>query len=102
MADYNNLAQIEKLYAEQAILAQAIDIFDHHHGTVPSFGVSPVVQAGEMPSAVMSVTVVTTNPGQNLMAACRASCNQRYNDINQELKALGVTNTPPNQAGGPG
>lgn len=99
MADYTDIDQINKLYTEQEALSRAIDVLDNYDGTVSNFTVQPVFAVGTMPQAVMSVIVVTVDPKQNLMAACHASCVQRYNTINQELRDLGVTNTPPNQSG---
>jgi len=102
MADYNDVDQINKLYTEQETLSKAIDALDNYDGTISNFTVQPVFGAGTMPQGnIMSVIVHTVDPKQNLMAACHASCVQRYNTINQELRDLGVTNTPPDQAGGP-
>ena len=104
MADYNDLAQIERLYAEQAQLTQALTILDDHDGTVTMFGVAPVYPPGAPPPSgmVMPVTITTVDPSQNLMAGVRASCVQRFNAINAELRALGVTGGPPDHAPGGG
>lgn len=98
MADYDDIDQINKLHAEQAILHQALVILDDHDGIVSSYMVVP----GDGAVGVMPVNVLTVEPKQNLMAAAHAYATQRYNTINQELRDLGVTNTPPDAAGGPG
>jgi hypothetical protein len=99
MADYNDLAQIDKLHAEQTQLSQALAILEED-GTVSSYVVAPVVLPDGPPPTMMSVNIMTVDPKQNLMAAVHANLTQRYNDINKELRDLGVTNTPPDQAGG--
>jgi hypothetical protein len=42
------------------------------------------------------------DPKQNLIAGIHANLTQRYNDINQELRDLGVTGGPPDHAQGGG
>jgi hypothetical protein len=112
MSSYDDQAQIQALYAEQQQIQQALTILEDYNGTVPSFTVAAVpVQiqptAGQpFPSSpampAMPVTITTTDPGQNLIAACHANLTQRYNEINKELRQLGVTGTPPAHAqGGP-
>ena len=104
MADYNDLTTIEQLHAEQAQLTQALTILDDHNGTVTMFSVAAVYSPAALPppAMVMPVTIMTVDPSQNLMAGVRASCVQRYNAINAELRALGVTGGPPDHAPGGG
>lgn len=100
MAEYDDLRQIERLYAEQAQIEQALMILEDHNGTVSSYTVAPTSSGIGMP--VMPVQIVTVDPTQNLMASVHASLVQRYNTINQELRDLGVTGGPPDHAQGGG
>lgn len=110
MAEYDDLAQIEKLHVEQAQLDQALTILEDHDGIVTMFTVAapylvPDPQNPTPPPLVMPpmpVSIMTIDPGQNLMAAAHAACVQRYNAINQELRDLGVTGGPPDHSQGGG
>lgn len=102
MAEYDDLKQIEALYAEQAILDQALTILEDHDGKVVNFTVAPTFPSGAPPVAIMSVLVSIAEPKQNLNAAAHAACVQRYNQINKELRDLGVTGGPPDHAQGGG
>lgn len=101
MAEYSDLEQIDSLHAEQAQINQALLILDEYNGTVSQFTVAPTNMVSIPPPSVMppmAVTIVTVDPKQNLIAAVHANLVQRYNTINQELRNLGVTGTPPNHA----
>jgi hypothetical protein len=93
VAEYGDLTKIEQLHREQEVLTQAMTILEND-GTISAFTASPVAQA-QTSVLTMPVMVMTVDPKQNLMAACHAACVQRYNQINQELRDLGVTGGPP-------
>ena len=103
MSEYDDIATIDRLHAEQAQLHQALVLLDDHDGIVTMFNISPPPPApgGPPPVLLMAATVQTVGPKQNLMAAAHAYCTQRYNDINKELRDLGITGTPPDAAGPP-
>lgn len=96
MSAYDDQPQIQALYAEQALISQALAILEDG-GTVSRYTVAPAPpQPGEM-----SVIITTVDPGQNLIAGIHSNLVQRYNTINQELRNLGVTGGPPDHAGNP-
>jgi hypothetical protein len=104
LAEYSDLTQIAKLQAEQLQIEQALLLLEEHDGIVAAYTVSaPPQPAGMMGSPPMPVHIATVEPKQkNLMASVHASLVQRFNDINQELRDLGVTGGPPDHAQGGG
>jgi len=112
MAEYTDLPYIESLYAEQARIQQALTLLEDYDGTVISYTVAPgpppIAKEGEPLPVVpptmppMSVMITTVDPGQSLMAGIHTNLIQRYNDINKELRDLGVTGGPPDHAQGGG
>jgi hypothetical protein len=97
MTAYDDVPEVNALYAEQAQINQALDILDNWDGTVRSYTVIRTV-----PDAPpMGVTITTVDPGQSLLSGVRSSLIQRNNAINKALRDLGVTNVPPDHAGGP-
>jgi hypothetical protein len=93
MTSYSDAEQIAALKAEQESIGAALDMLAAPGGTVVS-----VMVGSDAPG---TVGVATPDAPQSLVAGVRASLNQRYNEINRELQDLGVTDTPPDQAGGP-
>lgn len=98
VAEYSDVEQIARLQAEQVQIDKALTILDDYDGTVSTYTIVPTA---EVLNAPMGVSIATVDPGQSLIAGVRSSLIQRYNQINQELRGLGVTGTPPDQAGGP-
>lgn len=99
MTDYADVPEVNALYAEQAQIDQAIDILDNRDGTVSAYTIQATLL--DPVARSMGVTITTVDPGQSLIAGVRSSLIQRYNQISQELRDLGVTGTPPDHAGGP-
>lgn len=93
MAAYSDAEQIAALKAEQASIDAALDMLDAPGGTVVS-----VMVGSDAPG---TVGVPTPDAPPNLIAGVRSALNQRYNEINRELRELGVTDTPPDHAGPP-
>jgi hypothetical protein len=91
MTEYTDIDQINALRAEQANIDQALTILDDFDGTV-----SMVTVASADTTAPMPVMVAMADPPQSMIAGVRSGLIQRYNQINQELRDLGVTGTPPN------
>jgi hypothetical protein len=80
-------------------------LIEEHDGIVAAYTVSaPPQDAGMMGSPPMPVHIATVEPKQkqSLMAAVHASLVQRFDDINKELRDLGVTGGPPDRAQGGG
>lgn len=98
MTDYADVPQVQALYDEQARINEALTIIDDHDGTVTMY----TVAATSAPPGVMpiGVQITTVDPGQSLIAGVRSSLIQRNNQINKELRDLGVTNVPPDNPGG--
>jgi hypothetical protein len=95
MTEYTDIDQINRLLVEQQQLDSALDILDNWDGTVPACTIAPT--AGPAGSTwPSSVGVNMTNPPQSMISGIRTGLIQRYNAINQELRDLGVTGTPPN------
>jgi hypothetical protein len=101
MTDYNDLAKINQLYAEQQQIAAAIAIIDAD-GTLSSFVVTapppPPYDPDDpnpprMPAPPVSIIVAGDVPPE-LMAALRAQLVQRSDAISAELADLGVDDTP--------
>ena len=95
MSSYDDTIKISGLYQEQDQISKAIAVLDAG-GTVSSFIVSPLptTQPGEMPSSLMSVGVNTVDPSPELLQQARSALVLRFDAINAELVALGVTDTP--------
>ena len=95
MSSYDDTNKISALHQEQAQVSQAVAVLDAG-GTVTSFIVSPpsATQPGEMPSSMMAVGVNTVNPSPELLQQARTALVLRFDAINAELAALGVTDTP--------
>lgn len=91
MSEYSDIEQINKLYAEQANIQKAMDILDDG-GTVASVVTSPTEASTNR--MVISVSVTMSDPPQSMIAGIKTGLTQRYNQINQELRDLGVTGTP--------
>ena len=97
MTDYADIDEVTKLTVEQQNIGNALDILDNYDGTVPSCTIAATTVGFDTP---VSVTVAMIDPPQSLVAGVRSGLIQRYNAINQELRDLGVTGTPPNHQGG--
>jgi hypothetical protein len=101
MTEYSDLAQVQKLYAEQQQVEAAIGIIDAG-GTLTSYVVTappppPYDPDSDtppvMPQPPVSITV-TGEVAPELMAALRAQLITRSNAISDELAALGVADAP--------
>ena len=97
MTEYADVPQVQALYDEQAQINRALDILDNYHGTIPAYTVSPTTAGVGAP---MGVQITTVDPGQSLLSGVRSSLIQRNNQINKELRELGVTGVPPDVPGG--
>lgn len=98
MTEYADIDEVTKLTLEQQNIGKALDILDNYGGTIPVCTVAATEISG--PGAPISVTVTLADPPQAMVSGVRAGLIQRYNEINKELRDLGVTGTPPDQAGG--
>jgi hypothetical protein len=99
MTDYSDIEQVNRLVAEQADIQRALDMLDDE-GTIASVVVSPT-EASSNTMMTSAVSVAMTDAPQSMLSGVKAGLTQRYNEINQELRVLGVTGTPPNATGGP-
>jgi hypothetical protein len=101
MTEYSDIDEIAALQTEQANIDRALTILDDYEGTVSSVVIAPTVP---LPPGMMlpggAVAVSMADPPQSMLAGIRSGLIQRYNQINQELRDLGVTGTPPNHQGG--
>lgn len=97
MTEYTDVPQVQALYDEQARINRALDILDNYGGTIPAYTVSPTTGGVDVP---IGVQITTVDPGQSLVSGVRSSLIQRNNQINKELRDLGVTNVPPDNPGG--
>jgi len=97
MSEYSDIDQIAALQAEQVKIDQALTVLDDYGGTVSQYVVAPTTGGAGAPSMV---SITTVDPGQSLISGVRSSLIQRYNQINQELRDLGVTGVPNDTPGG--
>jgi hypothetical protein len=93
MTEYTDINQVNALIMEQANIDQALSILDEQDGTVAN-----VVIAAQPAGA--SVMCMMVDAPQAMISGVRAGLIQRFNTINQELRDLGVTGTPPDHQGG--
>ena len=101
MSEYSDIDQIAALQREQENIDQALTLLDDWNGTVPAYTVAggPTAPGDPIPPAPVLITMA--DPPQSMLAGIRTGLIQRYNEINQELRDLGVTGTLPDHAGGP-
>lgn len=97
MTDYADVPAVQALYEEQARVQQALTILDDYAGTVPQYVVAPTIAGAGVPPMV---SITTGDPPQSLLSGVRSSLIQRNNQINKELRDLGVTNVPNDTPGG--
>ena len=98
MTEYADIDRVNALFAEQARIQAALDMLDDA-GTVTWQTIGPTA-ASTAPNATPIALPVADAP-QSLLSVTRSALNRRYNEINQELRDLGVTGTPPDHAGPP-
>jgi len=97
VTEYADIDQINALKVEQTQIGLALTSLDDFNGTVPSCLIVPTTGGNQAPPAV---SINMAEPPQAMLSGIRAGLIQRYNQINQELRDLGVTDTPPNHQGG--
>lgn len=95
MTEYTDVEKVNKLVLEQNQLQLAIDILNDN-GTVSSVVASPTDDSDS--SDVVSIGVLTPDAPQKMIEAVKSGLTERYNAINEELSALGVTGAPPDVA----
>jgi len=95
MTEYTDVDQVNVLVAEQQRIQAALDMLDDA-GTVTWQTIGPTA-ASTAPDAVPIAMPVADAP-QSLLSVTRSALNRRYNEINQELRDLGVTGVPPDHA----
>jgi hypothetical protein len=96
MVAYDDLTQINQLYAEQQAVQSAIAMIDGG-GTISSVMIAPPPYdpANPAPMPMMAVNIALVAPAPpELMAAVRAQLAARDSAIAEELTALGVDDTP--------
>lgn len=92
MTDYTDIPEVNALYAEDQLIARAIAILDAG-GTLSEMTISPAPPAeGEVPVPPASVNVPSADPA--LLADVRAWLVQRQADLDAQLAALGIVNSP--------
>lgn len=89
MTDYADIDQIDALLKEQQRIDQALTLLDDYDGTIPSVTIASADAAAPPP-----VAVNMTDPPQSMISGVRSGLIQRYNEINHELRDLGVTGPP--------
>jgi hypothetical protein len=90
---YSDVPAVNTLYQEQAVISNGIAILDAG-GTVGAFTVIPATPIPDGTPA-LSAMITTIVPSSEMITAVRAAMVTRYNQITEELIALGVTTTPP-------
>jgi hypothetical protein len=98
MTEYADIDQTATLLEEQERIQAALDMLDDE-GTVTWQTIGPTA-ASQTPDATPIALPVADAP-QSLLSVTRSALNRRFNEINKELRDLGVTGTPPDHAGGP-
>ena len=93
MTEYNDIQQVNALLSEQRATQSAIDILDNS-GTVTAVTVAPRSDPENPAANMMPTQVAIRNAPETLVTDVRSGLAQRYNEINQELVALGVTGVP--------
>jgi hypothetical protein len=97
MTEYSNVPQVNALYQESQVVANAIRLIDQG-GTLASFTISPPPNQGGPPAGgmMMAVSISTTSPSSPaLMSEIRKSLVDREGEIAKQLEDLGVTAQPP-------
>jgi hypothetical protein len=101
MTEYADIDEVNKLRAEQENIDRALTILDDYDGTVSSVVIVPTMPIPpDMVASLATVPISMADPPQSMVAGIRSGLIQRYNQINQELRDLGVTGTPPDHQGG--
>lgn len=98
MTEYADIDHVNALFAEQARIQAALDMLDDA-GTVTWQTIGPTAASTD-PTATPIAMPVADAP-QSLLSVTRTALVRRHNEINQELRDLGVTGTPPDHAGPP-
>lgn len=100
MAEYNDLAEIDRLSKQQATISQALMILEDYGGTISSYTVSPVLPPDVMGSPSVMPTMITSGTaGEELLTAVHGNLVAQYDDLSVQLTALGVTGAPPAHTG---
>jgi hypothetical protein len=98
MTEYSNVPQVNALYQESQVVANAIRLIDQG-GTLASFTISPPPNNMGVPPTggmMMAVSISTTSPSSPaLMSEIRKSLVDREGEIAKQLEDLGVTAQPP-------
>jgi hypothetical protein len=95
MTDYSDIPQVNALYQEQEQVQSAIDYLTNGGGITMMTVSPPPAIAGISPMMQMAVNIQLALPNpQSLIDQALSTLQQRQSDINDQLTALDITNTP--------
>jgi len=100
MAEYSDLAEIDRLSKQQELIAQALLILEEYNGTISNYTVAPVFEPNVMGTPNIMPTMINTGTvSEDLLVYIHENLVLQYDDLSQQLAALGVTGVPPAHTG---